>query len=269
MFQPHSLFRSRRRALSAGAVAALATAGAVTALAIAVVPAASAATASCKGISFTVLHNDSSGGVTLPQGRYTVSSPNLGCKPASNYFTTFLNKYNRAIPGWTGKQISRGWGTYTKNKSSTRFTVKWANATSAPRAPGCATATLKVSLGRANGTAGTTFYPLRFVNTSKVNCSLRGYPGVSAVTSTGKQIGNSAARSGQSFGTVILAPGKQRSAAVGIVETANFPRSKCRPVTAAGLKVFPPNTRRAVVIKKRFSTCSSKSATSLQVLPVK
>jgi uncharacterized protein DUF4232 len=265
--------RSRLRAMNTRAVGALATAGAFAALAgsVAVATSASAATsatASCKGISFTVLHNDTSGGVTLPQGKYTVSSPNLGCKTASNYFTTFLDKYSHAIPGWTGKQIAKGWGTYTKNKSSTRFTVKWANAKSAPRAPGCSTATLKVSLGPANGTAGTVFYPIRFRNTSKVNCSLRGYPGVSAVTSSGKQIGNAAARSGQRFGTVTLAPGKQRSAAVGIVDTGNFSKSKCKPVTAAGLKVFPPNTRRAVIIKKKFSTCSSKT-TSLQVQPVR
>jgi len=56
------------------------------------------ATASCNGISFSVLHNDSSGGVILPNGKYTVSSPNLDCKAASNSFTTFLNKYNHAIP---------------------------------------------------------------------------------------------------------------------------------------------------------------------------
>ena len=133
MFAPPSLFRSRRRALSARAVGTLATAGAFTVLAtsIAVATSASAATSanpSCKGISFTVLHNDTSGGVTLPGGKYTVSSPNLGCKTASNYFTTFLDKYNHAIPGWTGKQIAKGWGTYTKNKSKTQFTVKWSKA---------------------------------------------------------------------------------------------------------------------------------------------
>jgi hypothetical protein len=115
---------------------AMAVAGVAGAAALGVAPAASAhqrpmamhATASCKGISFTVLHNDSSGGVTLPKGKYTVSSPNLGCKPASNLFTKFLDKYNHAIPGWKGKAIAKGWGTYTKNKSNTRFTVKWSKA---------------------------------------------------------------------------------------------------------------------------------------------
>jgi hypothetical protein len=119
---------ARLRALAAGGIAAAALAAPA---AIATPASAAPATASCKGISFSVLHNDSSGGVILPRGKYTVSSPNLGCKTASNYFTTFLDKYNHAIPGWKGKQIAKGWGTYTKNNSKTQFTVKWSNATKA------------------------------------------------------------------------------------------------------------------------------------------
>ena len=80
--------------------------------------------ASCKGITFTVLHNDHSGGVSLPAGPYTISSPNLSCSAASNYFKTFLDKYNGKIPGWTGKQFSPGNGKYSKNKSKLNFTVK-------------------------------------------------------------------------------------------------------------------------------------------------
>src|ERR1700733_10745173 len=120
------LSQAGRRALAGGGAAA-ALAGAV-AVATTAATAATPAPASCPGISFTVLHNDQSGGVTLPGGKYTVSSPNLGCKPASNYFTTFLNKYNGAIPGWKGKAIAKGWGTYTKNGTTTQFTVKWSKA---------------------------------------------------------------------------------------------------------------------------------------------
>jgi Protein of unknown function (DUF4232) len=260
------LYNARVRALAAGGVAA--------ALAVAVVVATSAtaatpAQASCQGISFSVLHNDQSGGVILPAGKYTVSSPNLGCKPASNFFTTFLNKYNNGIPGWTGKAIAKGWGTYSKNKSTTRFTVKWINAKGSVPLPSCTTSALKVSLGPANGTAGTTFYPLKFVNQGTTTCTLRGYPGVSAVTSSGKQIGKSASRISSKFSTVTLAPGKQQSSSVGIVDTGNFSAASCKPVTAAGLRIFPPNQSRAVTLKKKFSTCSSMASTSLEVSPVK
>jgi hypothetical protein len=62
--------------------------------------------------------------------------------------------------------------------------------------------------------------------------------------------------------------GKARSALVGIVETGDFSPSQCAPVNAAGLKVFPPGQRKAVTIKKAFSTCSSTNVISLTVKPV-
>ncbi len=252
----------RMRVLTAGSVAVAALAASV-----ALATPATAAPASCNGISFTVLHNDQSGGVILPGGSYTVSSPNLGCQTASNYFTTFLNKYNLAIPGWKGVETAKGWGTYLKNGSSTQFTVKWSKARRGTTGV-CATSALKVSLGPANGTAGTVFYPLTFVNTGKLGCTLGGYPGVSAVTGSGKQIGSPASRIPSSFKTVTLLSGKSASALVGIVETGNFSPSQCAPVTAAGLKVFPPTQSKAVTIKKTFSTCSSTTVISLTVRPV-
>jgi hypothetical protein len=261
------LSHGRLRALAAGGVAAAVAVAVAVALATSAT-AAMPAPASCTGISFTVLHNDQSGGVILPAGKYTVSSPNLGCKPASNFFTTFLNKYNHAIPGWTGKAIAKGWGTYMNNSGTAQFTVKWSNAKGSATTS-CATSALKVSLGPANGTAGTTFYPLKFVNTSKTSCTLSGYPGVSAVTSSGKQIGNPAARVNSKFRTVTLAPGKQQSASVGIVDTGNFSAATCKPVTAAGLRIIPPNQSQSVTLKKKFSTCSSTATTSLQVRPIK
>jgi hypothetical protein len=77
----------------------------------------------CAGISFTVMHNDRSGGVALPQGGYTVSSPNLDCSTASADFTMFLDKYNGAIPGWTGSSSAAGRGTFTQRGTGKQFTV--------------------------------------------------------------------------------------------------------------------------------------------------
>jgi hypothetical protein len=254
--------RYRMRVLTAGSAAVAALAASV-----ALATPATAAPASCDGISFTVLHNDQSGGVILPGGSYTVSSPNLGCLTASNFFTTFLNKYNNAIPGWAGVEIAKGWGTYIKNGSSTQFTAKWSKAKRGATGA-CATSALKVSLGPANGTAGTVFYPLNFMNTSKLGCTLRGYPGVTAVTGNGNPIGSPASQIPSSSKAVTLLPGKTQSALVGIVETGNFSPSQCAPVMAAGLKVFPPNQSKAVTIKKTFSTCSSTTVISLTVRPV-
>jgi hypothetical protein len=89
------------------------------------------------------------------------------------------------------------------------------------------------------------------------------------VNKSGKQIGNAASRNGGKVRTVTVKPGKQQSASVGVVDTGNFKPARCKPVTAAGMKVFPPNAGTAVTIKKKFSTCSNKQSTSLTVKPVK
>jgi hypothetical protein len=79
----------------------------------------------CPGIGFTVMHNDRSGGLVLPKGSYRVASPQLGCKTASAYFTTFLNRYQGQIPGWTGTQLGNGYGTYTNYRARQTFTVTY------------------------------------------------------------------------------------------------------------------------------------------------
>ena len=140
-----------------------------------------------------------------------------------------------------------------------------------PATSGCATAALKVQfINKGNGAAGTIFYPIKFTNKGSLPCTLRGYPGLSAVTSAGKQIGNPAVRDGGKVKTVTIKPGKSASAMVGIVHTAFFPKAKCKPVKATGLRVFPPNQTKAVIVKHKFSTCSSKNKkeTSLKVITV-
>jgi hypothetical protein len=136
--------------------------------------------------------------------------------------------------------------------------------------PSCTTAQLGVKfLNKPNGAAGTIYYPIQFTNKGTHACTLRGYPGVSAVTSSGAQIGKPASRSGNPVTTVTIAPKKSASSMVGFAHTANVPASKCKPVSAKGLKVFPPNQTASVTIKRTFSACSSTSVTYLTVLPVK
>ena len=136
--------------------------------------------------------------------------------------------------------------------------------------PACATAQLAIKfVNKPNGAAGTIYYPIQFTNNGTQACTLRGYPGVSAVTSSGGQIGNSASRSGTPVKTVTLAPKKSASSMVGFVQTANFPAAKCKPVTAKGLRIIPPNQAKSVTIKRSFSACSSKSVSFLTVMPVK
>src|SRR4051794_41852770 len=56
----------------------------------------------------------------------------------------------------------------------------------------CTHSQLRLQVGRASGTAGTIFHPLAFINRSGRACTLHGYPGVSSVTRTHRQIASPA-----------------------------------------------------------------------------
>ena len=108
-----------------------------------------------------------------------------------------------------------------------------------------------------NGTAGTTFYKLHFTNLSGHACTLNGFPFLFAVNLAGHQVGPRAVfRRPPAPHVVRLANGKTATAVLGIVDTGVFSRSACRPVTAAGLRVFPPNQTRSKLVPFPFSTCS-------------
>jgi hypothetical protein len=140
----------------------------------------------------------------------------------------------------------------------------------------CTTANLTVSLGAGNGAAGSSYYPLHFVNKGSASCTMTGFPGVSFVApGNGNQVGKAATRSSASTPTVTLAPGGEATATVQVAETGNFGASDCGPTAVSGLRVYPPaNTAAAYV---RFSgaqqACgkdlSSTGSSQLVVRPVK
>jgi hypothetical protein len=110
-----------------------------------------------------------------------------------------------------------------------------------------------------NGTAGTIFYNLNFTNLSGHACTLNGFPFLYAVNLTGHQVGPTATfRTPPSPHLVRLANGKTATASLGIVDTGVFAPSACRPVTAAGLRVFPPNQTRSKLVPFPFSACSRR-----------
>ncbi len=134
-------------------------------------------------------------------------------------------------------------------------------------APPCATRSLVVWLdAQGNGAAGSTYYRLRFTNLGGQRCTLRGYPGVSAVDLAGRQLGTAARRNPQTpVRTVTVAPGQTVHAVLQINDVSVFPAATCRPVRAAGLRVFPPNTTQSKVVPFPFRACSRTGPAYLHV----
>jgi len=142
-------------------------------------------------------------------------------------------------------------------------------ATHRAAATRCTTGRLVVWLDtEGNGAAGSVFYKLQFTNLSNHRCTLFGYPGVSAVDLHGHRLGNPAARLNSHPRHVTLRKGATAKALLQIVEALNFPKSRCHPVTAAGLRVFPPNTRTSGIVPFPFDACSRHGLVYMNVKPV-
>jgi hypothetical protein len=133
--------------------------------------------------------------------------------------------------------------------------------------PACATSSLVVWLDtQGNGAAGSSFYNLQFTNLSEHACRLFGYPGVSAVDLSGRQVGHVGGRDAvHPAATVTLPAGGSAHTILRIVEAGNFPKARCGPVTAAGLRVYPPDQTASKLIPYPFAACSRNSATVLSV----
>ena len=135
--------------------------------------------------------------------------------------------------------------------------------------PRCTTAGLVVWLDTAgSGTAQGTIRSLSFTNLSGHACRLVGYPGVSAVDLHGHRIGRPA-RADLGHPGVTLANGATASSQFLLVNVSKFDPAACHPVTAAGLRVYPPNAFRSKVVPFPFRACSSPSPVDMLVQAVR
>jgi hypothetical protein len=139
----------------------------------------------------------------------------------------------------------------------------------------CRTSGLRITVDThdADGAAGSTYYPLDFTNTAAAVGVLNGYPGVSFVTATdqgGAQIGTAAVRNPE-FGPeqVRLEPGGEAHAWLQVGTSGNFPASTCQPVTAHGLRVYPPGETEAGYVAQDFPACAGEGAQLLTIMPVR
>lgn len=145
-------------------------------------------------------------------------------------------------------------------------------ATAAPSAPAaitasCATSGLVVWMNtQGDGAAGTIYYTLEFTNLSGHACTLRGNPGVSAVSLGGQQLGAPARWSNAKTSLVRLASGATATAVLMYSDVATSNNS-CK-TKAAGLRVYPPNQTESKVIPFPITACTRRGLVYLGVEPV-
>src|SRR5579875_1508006 len=155
--------------------------------------------------------------------------------------------------------------TATTPASSTAPTTANSQSTSAikttPKTPECKSADLTLSLGSGEGGGAGSFYPaIQFTNSSKSNCVIVGFPGVSYVAGdNGHQVGAPATRDGNIGAQITLAPGQVASAIVREVNPQNFPTATCKPVAVRGFRVYPPDETAAMFLPFQNATtgCST------------
>jgi hypothetical protein len=155
-------------------------------------------------------------------------------------------------------------------------------ATGAPAAaastPACATSGLVIWLNTfGSGYAGGEDYTVNFTNLSGHTCTLQGYPGISAISLSGRQIGRPAVWGTATPATVSLADGATATAGLQVSDPGNFgtacffpgPQGRAGKLpTAAGLRVYPPNQSTAKVIPFPFYACYGTAPVWMYAKPV-
>jgi len=141
--------------------------------------------------------------------------------------------------------------------AATSFRPAPPRAAAAAGTPRCATSGLVIWLDtQGSGAAGHFYYRLEFTNLSGHTCTLLGYPRVAAVNLRGHRLGSGSGRYVSRMSLVTLANWATATVVLEIGDVSNFAASACRPVTAAGLRVFPPKRNASKVVPFPFRACS-------------
>ena len=139
--------------------------------------------------------------------------------------------------------------------------------------PGCHASQLGawVAIGQGNGAAGSIYYPLQFTNLSSHACAMRGFPGVSAISRTGHQLGSPARWAGVApVSTVILAPGATAHTILQWSDATVTTAPGCDPVfTTFELRVYPPGQYSATYAAFDLEACSHAGPIYLSVGPIR
>jgi Domain of unknown function (DUF4232) len=126
-----------------------------------------------------------------------------------------------------------------------------------------------VDASQSSGAAGTITYALEFTNISGHACNTFGFPGVSATSLAGKQLGDAAGRNGLFRPRVVTIPAGATAHADLFYGDAEVSTSGCKPTAASLIKVFPPNARGSKLGFFSLPVCTLKHHTYLRVTVVR
>jgi hypothetical protein len=137
-------------------------------------------------------------------------------------------------------------------------TTPVASTTTVSSVPRCRSANLRITASAPDGAAGTEYFELQYRNAGTAACEMTGYPGVSFLDATGKQIGVPARRSGKSYTSVVDPVGGTVSSQVA---AGNPSVRMCPAASTHTVRVYPPNETAPVnvTIAGGLSVCSAQN----------
>jgi hypothetical protein len=135
----------------------------------------------------------------------------------------------------------------------------------------CSTGALAMSIGQADGTAGTVYFPLVFTNETSRACTLTGVPVVQTSTAInsmgGLNVGLRAAvvnKGVRDYGkTVVLPPRGHASAALGVVDIGNFSKASCDPKSAISVSVSLQGRMYWAKFSNKVLVCTKRASTTI------
>ncbi|HEY6279293.1 MAG TPA: DUF4232 domain-containing protein [Streptosporangiaceae bacterium] len=132
------------------------------------------------------------------------------------------------------------------------------------------TTDLRLTVGAANGAAGTVFYPLDLTNASTSACTMYGYPGVAFVSSPGgSQVGAPAGRSSPAPPALVtLKPGATAHATLGVSDVLIGNNCLHHQVQVNTLQVYPPGQYSALFAPLSRPGCADRSLVTMHVTTV-
>ena len=149
------------------------------------------------------------------------------------------------------------------NSSTSTSTTSSTVATTTTRATTadahCATTQLKASLGQPDSGAGQVRTALTLTHTGSAACDLRGFPGVSLLDGSGKQMGQPAGREGSEGATVVLKAG---GSATATLHTNSGIAGNCTGPSVA-LRIYPPDNTQAIDLPTQYTACGTFMVTTL------